>query len=46
VVKLPDQNVLILDIEWKPTKAYVWGPFKQFISDNQFLKTVGYSASD
>lgn len=41
MVKLPDQNVLILDIEWKPTKAYVWGPFKQYISDGQVLEDGG-----
>lgn len=41
MVKLPDQNVLILDIEWKPTKAYVWGPFKQYISDAAVLEDGG-----
>jgi hypothetical protein len=41
VVKLPDQNVLILDIEWKPTKAYVWGPFKQFINDQAVIESGG-----
>lgn len=41
MVKLPDQNVLILDIEWRPTKAYVWGPFKQYISDGQVLEDGG-----
>jgi DNA polymerase elongation subunit (family B) len=38
---LPDQKVLVLDIEWKPTKAYVWGPFKQYISDPQIIEFGG-----
>jgi DNA polymerase elongation subunit (family B) len=41
VVKLPDQKILVLDIEWRPTKAYVWGPFKQFISDGAVLEDGG-----
>jgi hypothetical protein len=41
VVKLPDQKVLILDIEWKPTKAYVWGPFKQYVNDPQIIEFGG-----
>jgi hypothetical protein len=41
VVKLLDQKVLILDIEWKPTKAYVWGPFKQYVGDNQIIEFGG-----
>lgn len=41
MVKLPDQNVLILDIEWRPTLAYVWGPFKQFINDANIVEDGG-----
>lgn len=41
MVKLPDQRILVLDIEWRPTKAYVWGPFKQFISDGAVIEDGG-----
>jgi hypothetical protein len=40
-VKLPDQKVLILDIEWKPTKAYVWRAFKEFITDEKIIEHGG-----
>lgn len=41
MVKLPDQRILVLDIEWRPTKAYVWGPFKQFVGDAAVLEDGG-----
>jgi hypothetical protein len=41
MVKLPDQKVLVLDIEWKPTKAYVWRAFKEFITDEKIIEQGG-----
>ena len=41
MVKLPDQKVLVLDIEWKPTKAYVWRAFKEFITDEKIIEHGG-----
>lgn len=41
MVKLPDQNVLVLDIEWKPTKAYVWGAFKENIFPEKIIEHGG-----
>lgn len=40
-VKLPDQNVLVLDIEWRPTKAYVWGAFKENIFPEKIIEHGG-----
>jgi hypothetical protein len=41
LVKLPDQNVLLLDIEWRPTEAYVWQAWKVNISPAQIKKHGG-----
>jgi hypothetical protein len=41
MAKLPEQRILVLDIEWRPTKAYVWGPFKQFITDAAVVEDGG-----
>lgn len=39
--KLPDQNVLLLDIEWKPTKAYVWQPWQENITPEKIIEHGG-----
>lgn len=41
MVKLPDQKVLVLDIEWRPTKAYVWGAFKENIIPEKIIEHGG-----
>lgn len=41
MVKLPDQKVLVLDIEWKPTKALVWRAFKENIGPEQIIEHGG-----
>lgn len=41
MAKLPDQNVLILDIEWKPTKAYVWQAWKENITPEKIIEHGG-----
>lgn len=38
---LPDQKVLVLDIEWKPTKALVWQAFKINIGPEQIVEHGG-----
>lgn len=40
-MKLPDQKVLVLDIEWKPTKAYTWQAFKTNIQPEQIIEHGG-----
>jgi hypothetical protein len=40
-VKLPDQNVLLLDIEWRPTSAYVWQAWKQNINPEAIIEHGG-----
>lgn len=40
-LQLPDQNVLLLDIEWKPTKAYVWQPWKENITPEKIIEHGG-----
>jgi hypothetical protein len=40
-VKLPDQNVLLLDIEWRPVKAYVWRAWDENIAPNQVVEDGG-----
>lgn len=40
-VKLPDQQVLILDIEWRPTIAYVWQAWKQNITPEKIKEHGG-----
>lgn len=39
--KLPDQNILILDIEWRPTKAWVWGAWKENITPEKIIEDGG-----
>jgi hypothetical protein len=41
VVALPDQKVLVLDIEWKPTKAYVWQPWQENITPEKIIEHGG-----
>lgn len=42
MVKLPDDvKILVLDIEWKPTLAYVWGAFKVFVHPEQVKEDGG-----
>lgn len=41
MVKYPDQNVLVLDIEWRPTKAYVWQAWKQNITPEKIIEHGG-----
>lgn len=40
-VKLPDQKVLILDIETRPTKAYVWRAYDENVSPDQVIDNGG-----
>lgn len=39
--KYPDQNVLLLDIEWRPTKAWVWGAWKENIHPEKIIEHGG-----
>lgn len=39
--KLPDQNILVLDIEWAPTKAYVWQPWQENITPEKIIEHGG-----
>jgi hypothetical protein len=41
VVKIPKQKILILDIEWRPTLAYVWGAWQQNIYPEQIKEHGG-----
>lgn len=41
VSKLPDQKVLVLDIEWKPTKAYVWKAWDENITPEKIIEHGG-----
>lgn len=42
MVKLPDQKILLLDIETKPTKVFVWRAYgEQFISPEQVIEDGG-----
>jgi hypothetical protein len=34
-------KILVIDIEWRPTKALVWRPFKENISPQQILEDGG-----
>lgn len=34
-------KILVLDIEWKPTQAYVWRPFKENIGFDQIIEHGG-----
>lgn len=38
---LPDQKVLVLDIEWRPTKAYVWKAWDENIGPDQIIEHGG-----
>jgi hypothetical protein len=40
-VKLPDQKVLVLDIEWRPVKAYVWKAWDENIAPDQIEEDGG-----
>ncbi len=41
MAKLPDQKILVLDIEWKPTKAYVWGAWQENIYPEKIIEHGG-----
>lgn len=41
MVKLPDQNVLLLDIEWRPVKAFVWRAWDENIAPEQIIEDGG-----
>jgi len=41
VVKLPDQKILVLDIEWRPTLAYVWRAWDENVSPEQIVEHGG-----
>jgi hypothetical protein len=41
MVKLPDQKILVLDIEWKPTTALVWQAYKINVSPDQVIEHGG-----
>lgn len=41
MVKLPDQKILLLDIEWRPVKAYVWGAWKENIHPEKIIEDGG-----
>jgi hypothetical protein len=38
---IPDQNILLLDIEWRPTKAYVWRAWDENIAPAQVIENGG-----
>lgn len=38
---IPDQRILILDIEWAPTKAYVWQPWQENITPEKIIEHGG-----
>ena len=40
-VSNPDQKILVLDIEWRPTKAYVWQPWKENITPEKIIEHGG-----
>lgn len=40
-VKLPNQDILVLDIEWRPTIAYVWGAWKENITPEKIKEHGG-----
>src|SRR6478609_8437167 len=37
----PDAKILLLDIEWKPTKAYVWKAWDENIQPDQIIQQGG-----
>jgi len=39
--KIPDQKILLLDIEWKPTIAYVWQPWQENITPEKIKEHGG-----
>lgn len=41
MTKMPDQQVLLLDIEWRPTKAYVWRAWDENVSPDQVIENGG-----
>lgn len=41
MVKLPDQKILVLDIEWRPTTALVWQAFKINVGPEQVVEHGG-----
>jgi hypothetical protein len=41
VDKIPDQKILLLDIEWRPVKAYVWRAWDESISPEQIEEDGG-----
>jgi len=41
MVKTPDQKILLLDIEWRPVKAYVWRAWDENISPAQIEEDGG-----
>lgn len=38
---MTERKILILDIEWKPTKAYVWRPWKENITPEKIIEHGG-----
>lgn len=41
MVKLPDQKILLLDIEWRPTTALVWSAWKINVGPEQIIEHGG-----
>lgn len=41
MVKQPELRILTLDIEWKPTKAYVWGAWQENITPEKIIEHGG-----
>jgi hypothetical protein len=40
-LKLPDQKILVLDIEWRPTTALVWNAWKVNVGPEQIVEHGG-----
>lgn len=41
MVKIPDQKILLLDIEWRPVLAYVWRAWDENINPEQIVEDGG-----
>lgn len=41
LIKIPEQKILVLDIEWRPTLAYVWRAWDENISPEQIVEHGG-----
>ncbi len=39
--KIPDQKILVLDVEWRPTLAYVWRAWDENVSPDQIVEHGG-----